>query len=192
MGWRVPLHASQAAMPGCEWFQSYGPYFGQTSDGVCPAVLMIWLDRAQVQAISTPSTNRTDMAFVFNGGTKTGFWKCGSLGAGSCGSDPYGAIAATGCGSQGGYQLIVVDVWAARRANAWSSSVTIDVYAATEPAGTIDLCASIGLIGASVPVPSATGYLVKKSITTELAALACPTVVKATITVNEDGSVSIA
>lgn len=138
------------------------------------------------------------MAFVFNGGTKKGFWRCGSINAGACGSDPYGAIYANNCSSNGGYELIGVDVWAARRANAWSSSVTIDIYAATESGAVIDLCVSIGTdhMTGGPPYPSqppASGYsFQKKSVTTDVCALACPTTKLATVTVNEDGTFSIA
>lgn len=200
MGWRVPLHASQAAMPGCIWFPPYvwatqQSLFGFSANGVCPTQLAIWLDRPQVRASSTPSFERVDIAGVFNGGTLTGSYKFGSISGANCGSDPYLFSVAVSSSTQGGYLALLVDVWAARRANAWSSSVTIDVYAATEPAMTVDLCVSIALVQpipyTILPFDSTGTYLVKKSVTTQLAALACPSVKKATVTVNEDGTVSI-
>lgn len=126
-----------------------------SAGGGCPDQL-----RVQLSSLSR------DIAVDFAGRGKVGL-ACG-------GSDTYLTVGVGG-------DVIYIDVWAARRAGVWSSSVTIDVYAAAGSAlsDTVEAYPSFNF-----------SAVVSKSITDEVAG--CGTVVKATITVNDDGTFSIA
>jgi hypothetical protein len=109
------------------------------------------------------------MAVNFNGRGKVG--DAGS----SCGGfDPY----VTGISFT---DYLTVDVWAALRAGVWSSSCIIQVYMAT----------GAPIVGEQIQAYPPSGSLgVTKNVTTQ--AGTCGTVVLATITVNDDGTYSIA
>ena len=136
-------------------------YKGFTS---CPSNLMITYPGYDV------TTGFAGMAVVFNGGAKVG-----DPSLTDCGTDAYVDAAVT-IGS-----LIQVDVWAAYRAGAWTSSVTILVYhGQSAPACTLEA-------GPDYATP------VTKAITPQAGTTcAAVTTLKATVTVNDDGTFSIA
>lgn len=151
---------------GDGWFRGSGP---------CPEVLKVWATYTY-SGCGPPACQFVATDFATRG--KTGF-ACG-------GSDIY--VADQGDGSQR------VDVWAAYRAGVWTSSTTIKVYLAA-------YCAivSTGVINGE-PLSNAAARVTKSgaflsgtpSGCDAPSGWICPTLLAATITVNDDGTMSIA
>lgn len=77
--------------------------------------------------------------------------------------------------------LIAVDVWGARLASVWSSSVQVEVYLGSS----VVIAANLSAYPAANAAAAVT-----KSVTSD--STSCGTAVKATVTVNDDGTFSIA
>ncbi len=173
--WRSPIHPSQTSFIGCDW---YKPYLG--SPTACPGKLVISLDLADV--LAADFNVDVDLAVVFNGGTKSGVYQSGGSSL-SCGSDSYVTVD----GSAFVNVRLLVDVWSAFRASAWASSVTIDIYAGVGfSTHTIKTYASREGNWSSVAGDQS------KSASVPPRTSACPAVKIATVTVNDDGTFSIA
>lgn len=79
---------------------------------------------------------------------------------------------------------LLIDVWGAYRAGVWTSSVTIQIALTTNAATTTTVHAQ--------PVNDQSLRVSKAAVSPQIGALLCSTIVVATVTVNDDGTFSIA
>lgn len=115
-----------------------------------------------------------DLNGYFDGEISCDFAGRGRVGNLCGGSDSYMVFDA-------GNGKVTVDVWGAYRASVWSSSTTVKVYIQSETAGT-STRAYVGPSGFN-RISKETGFD---------APVACPTTLQATVTINDNGSISIA
>lgn len=151
------------------WYEPYQYEAFLFREQVCPDVLLVGagavVDQLQVN---------------FNGR--------GWVNAGACGTDSYVSPLTfpevyDGWETLSLFNTLLIDVWGAHRAGVWTSSTTVQIAVARSGAPSRTLYAQ--------PRNNA-DLRVDKAVTAQNCSLCCPTDLKATVTVNDDGTIGIA
>jgi len=151
------------------WYKRYQFSAAQYRAQVCPDLLLIGVD----------------VLGGFNATVRVNLAGRGLANGGACGTDTYVSrlvFPEVPDGSTAFNDVVMVDVWQAYRDGIWTSSTTVEIALSSISGSARTLI---------VQPRNNSAIAVTKSVTPQVTGF-CPSTIKATVTVNDDGTISIA